>query len=61
MNDENKTDLDWVARNDEALRAHGREIAKNGLAGAEFNWIESHCESFEQMASIRNCGRSTPL
>ena len=27
----------WVERNDKALRQHGEEIRKNGLAGAEFN------------------------
>lgn len=29
----------WVARNSEALKAHGRDIAATGLAGAEFERI----------------------
>lgn len=29
----------WVERNTEALQRHGREIARTGLAGAEFDRI----------------------
>ena len=29
----------WVERNAEALKAHGRDIAATGLAGAEFERI----------------------
>ncbi len=30
---------DWSARNTDALKAHGKDIAKTGLAGAEFERI----------------------
>lgn len=29
----------WAIRNDNALRQHGEEIRKNGLAGAEFTRV----------------------
>ena len=29
----------WLERNSEALRDHGKEIARTGLAGAEFDKI----------------------
>lgn len=29
----------WAIRNDSALRQHGEEILKNGLAGAEFSRV----------------------